>query len=440
MSVSTVAWTDPGFPSIAFIILNSALVFIMTPGLGFFFAGQAQAKHSLSLVMICMLAYAVVTLQWILFGYSLAFSETGSAILGDFYHAGLRNLSMEVLPLTAPQVPGLAFSLYQLQFATITAAIIFGSNAERFRILPGMIFIFIWTTVIYDPIAYWTWGARGWMKNMACLDTISLDQVPCLIGGLDYAGGGPVHIASGVAGAAYSYMLGKRTGYTTKQTYKPSHVTNIFLGTALLWFGWFGFNGGSAVAATPRAVLAAYNTVIAAAVCSFVLPVLECIFYTGKLSGIAWCTGAVTGLIAITPASGFVAPWAAIVIGVTAAPVVMFAMHIKKYIGIDDALNNLATHAAGGIWGCICTGLFTEKWVMALDGTTYLAGGAIEGNWYQLGYQIAGILAIVSYSWVGTLMILYVLNKVPGCKLRITEAQEEEGNDLAEMGEKAMDI
>jgi Amt family ammonium transporter len=341
---------------------------------------------------------------------------------------------MNTLPLTAPQVPSVAFALYQLQFATVTAAIIFGAASERFRILPGMIFVFLWTTFVYDFVAYWTWGARGWVKNLACLNTLGLDSTPCAIGSYDYAGGGPVHVASGFAGLAYAMLVGKRKGYGVDE-FRPHNLFNVFLGTALLWFGWFGFNGGSAIASSPRAAMAAFVTVVAAACGALSWTLLEFI-QTKKWSAEAFCAGAVSGLVVITPASGYVAPWAAIVMGLSGGLVVAYSVKLKSLLGIDDALDAFGLHGVGGIWGNLLTGIFAQKWIGSLDGST-INGGWIEGNWIQFAYQLAGTIAIASFSFGVSYILLFILNKIPGLQLRTTEEEERMGADLGEMGELA---
>ncbi|KAJ3270380.1 hypothetical protein HDU76_011171, partial [Blyttiomyces sp. JEL0837] len=321
---------DPYLPAYGGLDLNSngfmlwgaALVFIMTPGLGFFYSGMSRSKNALTMIMLCMCAMCVVSIQWVMFGYSLAFSEWdyanngyGSVFIGDFTHAGLKGVGADALVHTAPAVSNIAFCIYQMQFATITAALIFGSVAERVRIIPAMLFVFIWTTVIYDPVAYWTWSWRGWIHNFSCIatgygDPTDTTNTPCGKGGLDFAGGGPVHIASGFAGLAFCLILGKRRR-VGQEEFKPHNLANVFLGTALLWFGWFAFNGGSALAGTARAAMAGAVTHIATASGALAWPLWD-YMWSRKMSGLGFCSGAVAALVAITPASGFVAPWAAI--------------------------------------------------------------------------------------------------------------------------------
>ena len=354
--------------------------------------------------------------------------------------AGFTHVHDKMLPLTAPQVPAVAFALYQLQFATVTGAIIFGAAAGRFRLLPGLLFVFIWTTLVYDPVAYWTWGAHGWLKNMACLGATAPDATPCGIGSYDYAGGGPVHVASGFAGLAYCLIIGKRKGYSHNNgnDFKAHSVPYVLLGTALLWFGWFGFNGGSAIASTPRAAMAALVTVVSAA-CGGLSWALTEYLYTKKLSAIAFCSGVVAGLVAITPGSGFVAPWAAIIFGLSSGVLVCYSVHLKHVFKVDDALDAFGVHGVGGVWGNILTGIFAQKWVGGMDGSS-INGGWIEGNVVQMGYQIGGTVAIAAYSFALSYIILYIIDKIPGLQLRSSNMHETHGNDMSEMGEVAYEV
>ncbi|KAI9203346.1 ammonium transporter AmtB-like domain-containing protein [Polychytrium aggregatum] len=407
----------------------------MTPGLGFFYSGMARSKNALHLIMACYLAIAIVTIQWVLFGFSLAFSESSGPFIGNFAFGGMTGVGANALAVAAPSVPAVAFALYQLQFATITVALIFGSVAERIRLLPAMFFIFFWTSLIYDPVAYWTWGAHGWIRNMACLNLTSPSSAPCGYGSYDYAGGGPVHVASGFSGLAFAIFLGKRKNI---ENIKPHNILNVFLGTALLWFGWFGFNGGSAISATPRAAMAAFVTTVAA--CAGAMSWLLYDFVNNrKLSGLGFCSGAVAALVGITPSSGFVAPWAALVIGAVSGVVCNLSCHIKVKFGFDDSLDAWGVHGVGGFVGNIMTGVFAQAWIATLDGTS-IPGGWMDGNWIQVGYQLAGSSAIAAYSFVGTYLILYLLDLIPGLDFRPTEEEEKKGGDIACMGETAYQI
>ncbi|KAJ3102481.1 hypothetical protein HDU96_009614 [Phlyctochytrium bullatum] len=452
--------TDPGAPTAAGLDLNSngfmtsmaVFVFIMVPGLGFFYSGMTRAKNALSMILLSMMAMCVVTVQWFMFGFSLAFSEhavdgKGSTFIGNFDYAFLRGVGWTSLTKTGPTISNVVFAFYQLQFATITAALIFGSVAERIRLRSAVIFTFFWTTFVYDFAAYWTWGWRGWIKNMACVSDASSLLItdsfgtilsgPCGNGGLDFAGGGPVHIASGFAGLAFSLVLGQRRRVGNEE-FKPHNLVNVFLGTALLWFGWYGFNGGSANAGTARAAMAALVTQLATVCGAISWPTLDW-FVSGKFSGLGFCSGAVAALVAITPCSGYVAPWAAVVVGTIAGVVCNLGCRIKGYLGYDDSLDVFGIHGVGGFIGNLLCGIFAQKSIASLDNSVIL-GGWIDGNYKQLGYQLAGSAAIAAYSFVLTYVFLTLLNAIPGLSLRMDPAEEVLGSDLAEMGEVAYEL
>jgi Amt family ammonium transporter len=291
--------------------------------------------------------------------------------------------------------------------------------------LPTLVFMFIWTTIVYDPIAYWTWNANGWSFKM---------------GGLDFAGGTPVHISSGAAALAYSLMLGKRRGYDKVNglPYRPHNVTHVILGTVFLWVGWFGFNGGSALAANLRAVMACVVSHIAACVGGFTWCLLD-YRLEKKFSAVGFCSGAIAGLVAITPASGFVPPWSAVVFGVVGAIACNFATKLKFLIGVDDALDIFAEHGIGGIVGNLLTGLFAADYIAHLDGFTVIPGGWLNHNYIQLAYQLADCTAGFSYSFVLTCVILFVMNLIPGLSLRADADHEDGGLDDHQLGEFAYD-
>lgn len=267
---------------------------------------------------------------------------------------------------------------------------------------------------MYDFVAYWTWGYRGWLRNLDCLDTTALSQTPCGIGHLDFAGGGPVHIASGFAGLAYSLFLGKRT---KRPISGPANLTMVFLGTALIWFGWMGFNGGSALDAGARASMATAVTIISSGFGAISWMCFDCIF-TRKISGVGLCMGAIAGLVTITPAAGFVAPWAAAIIGTIAGVVVNQFARLKERLGFDDTLDAFGIHGVAGVLGNILTGIFHQGWVSALSGGEAVAGGAIEGNWVSLGYQVIGSTVVAIYVFIMTYLILFVIDLIPGMSLR----------------------
>ena len=291
--------------------------------------------------------------------------------------------------------------------------------------LPCLVFIFIWTTIIYDPIACWTWNANGWSF---------------VLGGLDFAGGTPVHISSGAAALAYSLMLGKRQGYsaTGGMPYRPHNVTHVVLGTMFLWVGWFGFNGGSALAANVRAVMACFVTHTSAA-CGGVTWLLLDYRLDRKWSTVGFCSGVISGLVAITPAAGYVPAWSAIIFGVVGAVTCNFATKIKYLVRVDDALDIFAVHGVGGIVGNLMTGLFAADYIAALDGATSIPGGWLNRHYIQLAYQLADSVAGFAYSFGGTCIILFLMNLVPGLSLRASAAEEEEGLDDTQLGEFAYD-
>jgi Amt family ammonium transporter len=309
-------------------------------------------------------------------------------------------------------------------FAAITPILAIGAIAERGRLGPLMVFVFVWSTIVYDPIACWTWNSNGWSF---------------VLGGLDFAGGTPVHISSGTAGLAISIYLGKRRGYgTDRLAYKPNNTTYVILGTVFLWFGWFGFNGGSALSANLRAAQACIVTNLAASVGGLTWMLWD-YRLERKWSAVGFCSGAISGLVAITPASGFVGSPAAVVFGVVAGTVCNFATQLKIIAGYDDALDIFAGHGIGGMVGNVLTSLFAQASVAGFDGTTVIAGGWIDHHYIQLGYQVADSVAGFSYSFVMTTVILWVMHYIPGLRLRGSEEAEILGIDDAYMGEFAYD-
>ncbi|KAJ1798294.1 ammonium transporter, partial [Coemansia sp. RSA 2399] len=402
----------------AWILVSSALVFIMAPGVGYFYSGMARSKNAVSLVFLCMIAMAVVSVQWMIWGFSLALSDTATnPFIGNLTYGLLLNVGDK--PHTnAPTIPASVYAIFQCMFAALTPALALGGAAERVRILPTIVFCFVWSTIVYDPIAYWSWAPKGWLNTM---------------GSLDYAGGTPVHISSGFAALAFSIVLGKRHGYG-QEKFEPHNYLNIILGTSLLWFGWFGFNGGSGVASNGRAGLAFTVTHIAACMGGLSWS-LAAYFRNGrKFSSFHFCSGAVSGLVAITPASGFVTPWAALVYGAVAGVACHFAVDFKEKFRFDDALDVFAVHGIGGLIGNLLTGIFASKAVAALNGTS-ISGGWIDHHWKQLGYQLAASCAGAAWSFVVSALILIIFNYIPGLHLRIHEEGEISGTDMAEMGE-----
>ncbi|PNY22963.1 Ammonium transporter [Tolypocladium capitatum] len=432
----TTGTADPGYSSgahdlnvfydtghMTFLTIASALVLLMIPGVGFFYSGLARRKSALQLVLLSMLSAALISFQWFFWGYSLAFSRTGNAFLGDLTQFGLMKTLAE--PNGSADLPDILFCLYQGMFAAITPALAIGAVTDRGRMLPALVFMFIWSTVVYDPIAYWTWNPNGWLNTLPTYD---------------FAGGGPVHMSSGVCALAYSIMLGKRTGYSKNAglPYRPHSVTNVVVGTVFLWFGWFGFNGGSALGMNLRAVMACVVTNLAAS-CGAITWILLDYRLEKKWSTIGFCSGAVAGLVAITPASGFVTPWAAVIIGVCGAVCCNFATKLKFLIGVDDALDIFAVHGIGGMVGNLLTGVFGTSTIADLDGQAHIPIGWIQHNWIQVGYQLAGICAVCGWSFVLSCLILFLMNLVPGLSLRVSAEDEDVGIDDCQLGEFAYD-
>ncbi|GJJ69183.1 ammonium transporter, Amt family [Entomortierella parvispora] len=408
---------------IAWVLTSTALVFLMCPGLGLFYAGMARMKHSLSLMMLSVLAVALVSIQWYFWGFSLTFSTTGGPFIGNLDHFVGRGIGWEPHP-SAPNVPMSAFFLFQLMFAAITPALAYGASAERMRIIPAILFLFIWSTLVYDVITYWVWGPNGWLTVM---------------GVMDYAGGTPVHISSGSAAVAYAMVLGKRKDYNHPSTV-PHNVAFVFIGTALLWFGWFGFNGGSAQAANARGIQTIINSHLSACVGGLVWVFLD-YRHNKKLTLIGFCTGAVAGLATITPGSGFVSSSSSLVFGLVGAGVCNLCVSWKSKYHFDDALDVFAVHYVGGLVGLILTGVFAQQSIIGLSypagATDVPIGGMLDGNYHQVLVQLAAIGSVTAWSFVVTYGILYIMNMFPGLRLRLEDHEEELGTDMAQMGETA---
>ncbi|QKX55979.1 uncharacterized protein TRUGW13939_03078 [Talaromyces rugulosus] len=408
---------------IAWVITSSALVLLMIPGVGFFYSGLARRKSALSLIWLSIMSVGVISFQWFFWGYSLAFSHTGGTFIGDLANFGFKDV-LAAPSVGGTKVPDLLFAIFQGMFAAITVALAVGAVAERGRMLPCVIFMFVWSTVIYDPIACWTWNSSGWVYKL---------------GGLDFAGGTPVHISSGAAALAYSLMLGKRRGHGTHElNYRPHNVTHVVIGTVFLWVGWFGFNAGSALSANLRAVMAAVVTNLAASVGGVTWCLLD-YRLEKKWSTVGFCSGVIAGLVAITPASGFVPAWSAVIFGIVGAAACNYGTKLKYVLRVDDALDIFAVHGIGGFVGNLLTGLFAADYIAHLDGSTAISGGWLNHNYIQLAYQLADSVSGFVYSFGGTCIILMIMNFIPGLSLRSSEEDEIMGIDDAEIGEFAYD-
>ena len=398
----------------AWVLTSSALVFIMVPGLAFFYAGLVRGKNALATIMQSFMALAVGGLTWILFGYSLAFGPDIGGFIGNLEWIGLRGVSATEAGPYAETIPHQAFMVFQAKFAIITPALIAGAFAERIKFSTFVIFIVVWSAIIYAPLAHWMWGIGGWLGNE---------------GALDFAGGAVVHISSGTAALAAAIIFGRRLGY--QPMLSPHNVPFVVLGASLLWFGWFGFNAGSDLASAAKATSAFVVTHTSAATAAIVWVALDWII-NKRPSVVGAATGAVAGLATITPASGFVGPMPAVIIGLGAGALCYTAVWIKTRVKLDDTLDVWAIHGIGGIWGMLALGLFIGVGFMSLGELTDLSRGE------QIVKQLMAIGATFGWSFIGTLLILVIMKYTIG--LRVDEQQEEEGLDMSQHGEEAYNI
>jgi Amt family ammonium transporter len=393
------------------VLVSAVLVMIMTPGLGFFYGGLVRHKNVLSTIMHSFITVALISVLWVLWGYSLAFGPDKGHFIGGLDWVGLAHVGQEPNADYAPTIPHQAFMAFQLMFAIITPALITGAFAERAKFSTFLVFTALWATLVYAPVAHWVWGTGGWLKEL---------------GALDFAGGTVVHINSGAAALAAALLFGRRIGFG-KEPMEPHDITYVVLGAAFLWFGWFGFNAGSAVTAGGAAANAFVVTNTAAAAGALTWVVMSW-WFTKKPSVIGAAAGAVAGLVAITPASGFVDAMPAVLIGMGAGFFCFLAIRLRTRLALDDALDVWGVHGVGGTWGALATGIFATA---AVGGV----GGVIDGEVGQLGKQVIGIGATWGYSFVVTVVILKILDLVMG--LRVSEEQELAGLDVSQHGERA---
>ncbi|KAK1222794.1 low affinity high capacity ammonium permease [Marasmius sp. AFHP31] len=407
---------------ISFIIVAGAMVLVMVPGLAFLYSGLARRKSALSLIWVVAAGNAVAVFQWFFWGYTLAFSPSATnGYIGNLRNIGLNRVLDDPSP-GSPLIPEILYSFFQMEFACVTVAILMGGIAERGRVFPAMIFTFIWMTLVYCPLACWVWGANGWALKW---------------GVLDFAGGGPVEIGSGVGGLAFSWVLGRRQEKELIN-FRPHNVSLVCLGTFLLWFGWLGFNGGSAFGANTRAIIAVWNSMLAAAFGGMVWCLMD-YRYERHWTMVGFCSGTIAGLVAATPSSGFVHPWASVVVGILSGGLCNLATKVKFLLKIDDALDLFAEHAIGGIIGLLLNALFADDTVIAADGVSSAPGGFMDRNWKQLYKQVAYIAATCAYTFVVTAAIAKGIDMIPGCQLRGSPESEALGLDETEIGEFATD-
>lgn len=400
----------------AWLLISTALVMLMTPGLALFYGGMVRRKNVLATILQSFIALGVISVQWVLFGYSLAFGPDIGHFIGSLSWFGLNNVGLTPDPNYAATVPHQAYMIFQMMFAVITPALITGAFAERFKFKAYLLFILLWSTFVYAPIAHWVWGVGGWIRNL---------------GALDFAGGLVVHVSSGVAALVAAIVIGKRKVYEGELT-QPNNLTMTITGAALLWFGWFGFNAGSALTSGGLATSAFVATHIAAAAAAVSWLFTEWLHH-GKPTVLGAATGAVAGLVAITPASGFVGPLSALIIGLCVGVLCYFALGLKNRFGYDDSLDVVGVHGVGGTFGALATGLFASAAVNSAGNN-----GLFFGNPSLLGIQALSLIAAISYSFVATWIILKVLDKTIG--LRVNEEDEKDGLDLSQHGESGYSL
>lgn len=392
----------------AFVLLSAALVMLMTPGLALFYGGMVRRKNVLSTVMQSFVAIALVSVQWVLFGYSLSFGPDLHGVIGGLDWIGLRGVGAEPNPDYASTVPHIAFMIYQAMFAVITPALITGAFAERMKFSSFLVFTLLWSTFVYDPVAHWVWGTGGWLRNM---------------GVLDFAGGIVVHISSGISALAAALLVGRRKGYM-REPMQPHNLPLTVLGAGLLWFGWFGFNAGSALSSGALSAMAFVATHIAAVSATLLWVIIEWL-HRGKPTMFGAATGAIAGLATITPASGFVGPMSALVIGLLAGALCYVALNMKGKLGYDDSLDAFGVHGVGGIIGTLGAGLFAQKLINQAG-----SDGLFFGNAHQLLVQGLSIIAVAVYSFVLTLVLLKLVGAITG--LRVSEEDEVAGLDITQ--------
>ncbi|MFO8057730.1 MAG: ammonium transporter [bacterium] len=390
----------------AFVLVSAALVLFMTPGLALFYGGMVRRKNFLSVLMQCFILMCVITLQWVVIGYSLAFgSDAGFGFVGGLDYIGLAGVGMA--PQEGSSIPHLAFMVFQCMFAIITPALIVGAFAERIRFSSFLVFMLLWATLVYDPVCHWVWGPDGWLAG---------------INALDFAGGTVVHINAGVSALVIALLIGRRDGYKN-QPFTPHHLPFVVVGTAILWFGWFGFNAGSALAADGVAANAFVTTLVSTAAAGLAWSLIEW-KHNGAPTMLGAATGAVAGLVAITPACGFVGPMSAIAIGAVASGLGFVGVAvIKPRLGYDDSLDVFGVHGICGMWGALATGVFASAGIGGTDGLVF-------GNAGQLGIQAISVVATIAYSAALTFVLYKLVDVVLG--MRVAREDEMVGLDISQ--------
>ena len=396
----------------AWVLASSALVLLMTPGLAFFYGGLVRKKNVLSILMQCYIVICIVTIQWVVFGYSLAFGPDIKGLIGNLDWAFLKHVGADPFAGYSATIPHSVFMIFQAMFAVITPALILGSFAERMKFSAFCLFVLLWATLVYDPVAHWVWGLGGFLSRCDAAGNAKA-------GALDFAGGTVVHINAGIAALVAALLLGKRVGTSSP----PHNLPFAVLGAGLLWFGWFGFNAGSALAANGLAGNAFITTHIATAAAGLGWVLCDWIYHR-RATTLGVISGAVAGLVAITPACGFVSPISAIWIGLGAALICwIFVTIVKTKLGYDDSLDAFGVHGIGGIFGALATGIFADKAINGCDGLLY-------GNAAQFLLQVKAVLITIVYSATVSFILFKVVDKLVG--LRVSEHEERIGLDLTQ--------
>ncbi|MBZ0156737.1 MAG: ammonium transporter [Alphaproteobacteria bacterium] len=395
----------------AFVLVSAALVMLMTPGLALFYGGMVRTKNVLGTLMQSFFALALVSVQWILYGYSLSFGPDLGGVIGSLDWAGLRGVGMEPNSDYAPTIPHIAFMIYQAMFAAITPALITGAVAERMKFAAFLLFTLLWSTLVYDPVAHWIWGAGGWLKEW---------------GALDFAGGIVVHVTSGISALAAAIVIGKRKGYLQEAIY-PHNLPMTVLGAGLLWFGWFGFNAGSALSSGALSAMAFVVTHISAVGATVIWVIIEWL-HRGKPTMFGAATGSIAGLATITPAAGFVGPMPALAVGLMAGAACYISLNMKNRFGYDDSLDAFGVHGIGGIIGTLCVGLFAQKAINPGGDN-----GMFFGNPKLLLTQALAIAVVALYSFLVTIVLLKLIGSLVG--LRVDPEEELMGLDITQHGE-----
>ncbi len=397
----------------AFVLVSAALVLLMTPGLALFYGGMVRKKNVLGTIMQSFFMIALITLEWVYLGYTMSFGPDVAGIIGNLSWLGLKGVGAAPNPNYAPTIPHSVFMIYQCMFAVITPALITGAFAERVRFVPFLIFSLLWAILVYNPVCHWIWGAGGWLKAK---------------GVLDFAGGMVVHLTSGAAALAAALVIGKRRGWG-REPFVPHNLPMTLLGAGLLWFGWFGFNGGSALAANAIAATAFISTHLAA-VSAMAMWVLVEWIHRGNPTTLGAASGAIAGLATVTPAAGFVSPNSAIIIGLIAGICCYLGVLAKDKFGYDDSLDVVGIHGLGGLIGTICLGIFASKAINPAG-----ANGLLAGNASFLGTQLFAVTVVAIYAFIVSFILFKIIDLIIG--LRVTDEDEIKGLDKALHSETA---